>query len=219
MIPTGLGMSTRTTFGDQTDTAHSLIFTLHLAGQDSLKLETGEAFARGDKREQISAHLHVHPSDGRDPEHTNDMRYFAGDEEEPSFINFDVSLPASDYSLLLNNIRGGIMPSSVMVSFRRGNGSPIEYGKFPDNSKIIWRNALQQNRRVDVESVEFQYQLIGDVYSDEDTKPPTAKASIDAAAATIVAKLADLEKAFVKGNGWIVTAIIIACAVLYFARQ
>jgi hypothetical protein len=34
-----------------------------------------------------------------------------------------------------------------------------------------------------------------------------------------VAKLADLEKAFVKGNGLVVTAIIVACAVLYFARH
>src|ERR1700720_1307066 len=44
MIPTGLGMTTRTTFGDPTETAHSLTFTLHPAGQDSLKLETGEVF-------------------------------------------------------------------------------------------------------------------------------------------------------------------------------
>jgi hypothetical protein len=79
MIPTGLGMSARTTFGDQTDTAHLLTFTLHLAGQDSLKLETGEVFqnpafapVRGNKRNAISAHLNVRPaSDERDPSHTN----------------------------------------------------------------------------------------------------------------------------------------------------
>ena len=84
---------------------------------------------------------------------------------------------------------------------------------------------MQENRRGDVESIEFQYELIGDVYSDNsiysdaDKKPPTAKASIDAASDAIVSKLADLEKAFVKGVGVIVTAIIIACAVLYFARH
>jgi hypothetical protein len=43
--------------------------------------------------------------------------------------------------------------------------------------------------------------------------------SIDAASVAIMAKLADLEKALVKGSGFIVTAIIIACAVLYFARH
>ena len=43
--------------------------------------------------------------------------------------------------------------------------------------------------------------------------------SIDAASVAIMAKLADLEKAFVKGSFLIVTAIIIACAVLYFARH
>jgi hypothetical protein len=50
-------------------------------------------------------------------------------------------------------------------------------------------------------------------------KPLTAKASIDATSVAIVAKLADLEKAFVKGSNVIVTVIIIACAVLYFARH
>jgi hypothetical protein len=85
---------------------------------------------------------------------------------------------------------------------------------------MIWRNAMEQNRRVDVESIEFHYRLIGaDDHDDKDTKPPTAKASIDAASVAIVAKLVDLEKAFVKGNGLIVTVIIIACAVLYFARH
>jgi hypothetical protein len=234
MIPTGLGMSTRTTFGDQIETAHSLTFTLRLAGQDSLKLETGEVFenpryasVRGNQQKEISAHLNVRPaSDERDPSHTNNMRYFAGSKGEdysPPFIHFEVSAPASDYSLLLNNIRGGIMPSGVTVGLRhnlRDKGAPLEYDFAPDGSMMIWRNAVQQNRHVDVESIEFHYRLIGaDDNDDEDTKPPTAKASIDAASVAIVAKLAELEKAFVKGNGLIVTVIIIACAVLYFGRH
>jgi hypothetical protein len=235
MIPTGLGMTTRTTLGDQTDTAHSLTFILHLAGQDSLKLETGEVFqnpayatVRGNKRNEIAAHLSVRPaSDERDPSHTNNMRCFeavTGDDYgSPPSINFEVSTPASDYSLLLNNIRGGITPSLVTVGLRhnlRDKGSPLTYDFAPDGSMMIWRNAVEQNRRVDVESIEFHYQLLGAGYhDDEDAKPPTAKASIDAASVAIVAKLADLERAFVKGNGLIVTAIIIACAVLYFARH
>ena len=155
------------------------------------------------------------------------MRYLeavTGDDYgSPPSIHFEVSTPASDYSLLLNNIRGGMTPSSVTVELRYNlydKGSPLKYGHAPDGSEIIWQNALEQNRRVDVESIEFQYRLIGDADAgdddDEGTKPPTAKASIDAASDAIVAKLADLEKAFVKGNGLIVTAIIIACAVVYF---
>ena len=236
MIPTGLGMSTRTTFGDdQTETAHTLHFTLQLVGQDSLKLETGEVFqnpryasVRGNKQNEIAAHLNVRPaSDQRDPSHTNSMQYHAGvkgdDYGSAPFIHFDVSTPASDYSLLLNNIRGGIMPSAVTVGLRHNlhdKGSPLKYDFAPDGSMMIWRNAVQQNRRVDIESVEFHYRLLGaDDHDDEDAKPPTAKASIDAASVAIVAKLVDLEKAFVKGNGLIVTAIIVACAVLYFARH
>jgi hypothetical protein len=235
MIPTGLGMTTRTTLGDQATTAHSLSFTLHLAGQDSLKLETGEVFqnpayasVRGNKQNEIAAHLSVSPaSDDRDPSHTNNMRYFeavTGDDYgSPPSIHFEVSTPASDYSLLLNNIRGGITPSLVTVGLRfdlRDKGSPLKYDYAPDGSMMIWRNAIEQNRRVDVESIEFHYRLIGtDDHDDGDTKPPTAKASIDAASVAIVAKLAELEKAFVKGNGLIVTAIIIACAVLYFGRH
>ncbi len=236
MIPTGLGMSTRTTFGDdQTETAHTLTFTLHLAGQDRLKLETGEVFqnpayasVRGNKKE-IFAHLNVRPaSDERDPSHTNNMRYFeavTGDDYgSPPSIHFEVSAPASDYSLLLNNIRGGILPSLVTVGLRHNlhdKGSPVKYDYAPDGSMMIWDNAAQQNRRVDVESIELHYRLIGDADDDdgEGANPPTAKASIDAASIAIVAKLAELEKAFVKGNGLIVTVVIIACAVLFFARH
>lgn len=230
MIPTGLGMTTRTTFGDQTETAHSLTFTLHLAGQDRLKLETGEVFqnpayasVRGNKQNEISAHLNIRPaSDEHD--HTNKMSYFEGrtgdDYHRPPVIHFDVSTPASDYSLLLNNIRGGITPSSVTVGLRFDLHDKGSHDYAPDGSMMIWRNAMRQNRRVDVESIEFHYRLIGaEDHDDEDTKPPTAKASIDAASVAIVAKLADLEKAFVRGNGLIVTVIIIACAVLYFARH
>src|SRR5579872_3119035 len=86
MIPAGLGMSTRTTFGDQTDTAHSLNFTLHLAGQDRLTLETGEVFqnpgyasVRGNKRNEISATLNVRPAPD---ERQNKMRYFEARSEE-----------------------------------------------------------------------------------------------------------------------------------------
>jgi hypothetical protein len=238
MIPTGLGMTTRTMFGDQTTTAHSLSFTLHLAAQDRLTLETGEVFqnpayalVRGNKQNEISAYLNVRPaSEGHDSSHTNYMRYFeavTGDDYgSPPSIHFDVSTPASDYSLLLNNIRGGITPSSVTVELRHDlfdNGSPLKYDYAPDGSMMIWRNATEQNRRVVVESIEFRYRLIGDTGDDDDesTKPPPAKASIDAATA---AKLAELEKAIVKGNGVkgngvIVMAIIFACAVLYFVRH
>ena len=233
MIPTDLGMTTRTTFGDQTETAHSLTFTLRLAGQDRLKLETGEVFqnpayasVRGKKQNEISAHLNIRPaSDERDPSHTNKMSYVErvtdDDYGSPPSIHFDVSTPASDYSLLLNNIRGGITPSSVTVGLRLDlydEGSPLKYDHAPDGSMMIWHNAMQQNRHVDVESIEFHYRLIGaDDQDDEDAKPPTVKASIDAASVAIVAKLADLEKAFVKGSSLIVMAIIIACAVLYIA--
>jgi hypothetical protein len=233
MIPTGLGMTARTTFGDHTETAHSLNFRLHLAGQDSLKLETGEVFenpryasVRGNEQKEIFANLIVRPaSDERDTSH---MRYFEGSKEgdddySPPLIHFDVFTPPSDYNLLLNNVRGGMMPSAVTVGLRHDiydKGSPLKYDYAPDGSMMIWHNAIGQNRLVDVESIEFHYRLIGaDDHDDEDTKPPTAKASIDAASVAIVAKLADLEKAFVKSNGMIVTAIIVACAVLYFARH
>lgn len=234
MIPTGLGMTTRTTFGDQTETAHSLTFTLHLAGQDSLKLETGEvlqnpryASVRGNQQKQLSAHLNVRPASSERNPSDNEMRYFEAvrgdDYGSPPSIQFNVFTPASDYSLLLNNIRGGITPSSVTVGLRHNlhdKGSPLEYDFAPDGSMMIWRNAMQEKRRIDVESIEFHYRLLGvDDHDDEDAAPPTAKASIDAASVAIVAKLVDLEKAFVKGNGLIVAAIIIACAILYFARH
>jgi hypothetical protein len=233
MIPAALGMTTRTTFGDDQDTtAHSLSFTLQLAGRDALRLDTGEVFqaparavVRKDKPAEISAYLSVRPaSDGRDPSRVNKMTYHEAVEGDdygsPPSIHFHTAIPASDYSMLLNNIRGGIMPSSVTVGLRHDiydKASPLDYGY---GNLMTWHNATEQNRRVDVESVEFYYQILGAGFNDdEDAKPPTAKASIDAASLAIVAKLADLQKAFVKGNGLIVTVIIVACAVLYFARQ
>ena len=232
MIPTGLGMTTRTKFGDHTETAHSLTFTLQLAGQDSLKLETGEVFQNpayasvsGDKQNEISAQLNLRPaSDEHDPSR-NEMRYFeavtGNDHGSASFIHFEVSTPASDYGLLINNIRGGITPSSVTVGLRfelHGQGSPVELDA-PNGSTMIWRNAMPQNRRVAIEDIEFHYRLIGADREGEDANLPMAKASIDAAYVAIVAKLADLEKAFVKGSALIVTVIVIACTVLYFARH
>ena len=49
--------------------------------------------------------------------------------------------------------------------------------------------------------------------------PPKLISGGSGVAATIVSKLADLQAAVVKGGGWIVTAIIIACVVLYYARH
>jgi hypothetical protein len=235
LIPSGLGMSSRTTFGEKAETAHTLHFTLHLAGQDRLTLETGEVLqnpaygaVRGNKQKEIDAQMNVRPaSEGRDLSHTNRMGYFEGvtndDGGAPPSIHFDVTIPASDYSLLLNNIRGGINPVSVTVELRHdlfGKGSPLDYDFAPDGSMMVWRNATQQNRFVAVESIDFQYRLIG---ADHDgavantTKPSTPK--IDATSVAIAATLADLERAFTKTKTLIVTVIIVACAVLYFALR
>ena len=117
----------------------------------------------------------------------------------------------------------GLTPSSVTVGLRysiHDKGSPLAFGYAGDGSEMIWSNAIKDNQRVGIESIEFYNQLIGAGYhDDEDAKPPTVKASIDAASAAIVGKLADLEKAFVKGSSLIMTVIIVACAVLYFARH
>jgi hypothetical protein len=40
-------------------------------------------------------------------------------------------------------------------------GSPLKYDFAPDGSMMIWRNAMQKNRRIDIESIEFQYRLLG----------------------------------------------------------
>jgi hypothetical protein len=99
-------------------------------------------------------------------------------------------------------------------------GSPLKYGHAPDGSEMIWQNVLAQDIPVAIESIAFDYRYIGaDVYDDDEAKPTTTKASLDAASDAIVAKLTDLEKAFTKGHSLIVTAIIIACAFLYFVRH
>ena len=130
LTPIHLSMSSRTTFGEKAGTGHTLYFTVHLAGRNSLKLETGEvlqnpewASVLGDGQNNIDADLSLHPvTEGRDPSHTNVMTYSAAvisdDHHAPSSIHFDVSIPASDYSLLLNNIRGGLMPSLLTVELR-----------------------------------------------------------------------------------------------------
>ena len=235
LIPSDLSMSSRTTFGEKAGTAHTVHFTLHLAGQDRLTLETGEVLqnpaygaVRGNKQKEIDAQMNVRPaSEGRDLSHTNRMGYFEGvtndDGGAPPSIHFDVTIPASDYSLLLNNIRGGINPASVTVELRHdlfGKGSPLDYDYAPDGSRMLWRNATKENRFVAVEGIDFQYRLIGaDDDDDAVAAPATAKASIDAASAAIVGKLADLEKAFEWGRTIIVTVIVVACAVLYFALR
>ena len=223
LIPSALSMSSKTTFGDKAGTSHTLCFTLHLAGQDRLTLETGEVFQNAAyKQNAISAHMNLYPASGKgDPSPFNRMSYskgVSGDDSAPSSINFHVSIPASDYSLLLDNIRGGINPAWVMVELRLDyNGTELPLYYAPDGSKV-WRNA--KNWFVDVDSIVFQYRLIG---ADDDdvavAAPPTAKASIDASSVAIAATLADLERSFTKGRSLIVAVIIVACAVLYFALR
>ena len=77
------------------------------------------------------------------------MTYFAAvtsdEHHAPSSIHFDVSIPASDYSLLLNNIRGGLMPSLLTVDLRHSiydKGSPVDY----DDDQTA-RDALAQRQK------------------------------------------------------------------------
>jgi hypothetical protein len=80
------------------------------------------------------------------------MRYFEAvkrdDYGSPPSIHFEVSIPASDYSLLLNNVRGGLLPTSVTVGLLHhlhDKASPLAYDWAPDGSMMIWRNALQKH--------------------------------------------------------------------------
>ncbi|HVR58009.1 MAG TPA: hypothetical protein VMT72_14430 [Pseudolabrys sp.] len=229
LIPSYLSMSSRTTFGEKAGTAHTLHFTVHLVGQ-RLALETGEIFQnpeyasiRGYEQTAIDANLSLHlVSDGRDLSRTNVMTYVEGvtndDHHAPPSIHFDVSIPASDHSLLLNNIRGGITPSSVRVELRHelyGKGSPVDY----EGGEMHWRNA--KNRRVALESINIDYRVIG-ADDGDGAVANTAKSStpkIDAASVAIAATMADLERAFTKTKTLIVTVIIVASAVLYFALR
>jgi hypothetical protein len=111
------------------------------------------------------------------------MRYHEGvkgdDYGSPPFIQFDLRIPATDYGGLLNNLRGGIMPSLVSVGLHwelyNNKASALTFGHAPDGSEIIWRNNAKQNRAVAVESIEFYYRLLGT--SDYDGGP--ARKAID----------------------------------------
>jgi hypothetical protein len=230
LIPSHLSMSSRITFGEKAGTAHRLYFTVHLTGRNSLKLETGEVLQNptyaariGDEQNNIDASLSLHPvTEARDPSNTNVMSYHAAvstdEHHAPSSIHFDVSIPASDYSLLLNNIRGGINPASITVELRHSiwdKGSPVDYAD--DGSGMLWRNT--KNRHVALDGITIDYQLIGAEHDGAVAAPPRAKASIDATSVAIATTLASLEKAFATSRSLIVTGIIVACAVLYFALR
>ena len=77
LIPSALSMSSQTTFGDKAGTANTLCFTLHLAGQDRLALETGEVFQNAAyKQNAISARMNLYPASGEgDPSPFNRMSY------------------------------------------------------------------------------------------------------------------------------------------------
>ena len=99
-------------------------------------------------------------------------------------------------------------------------GSPVGFDWAPDGSMMIWRNADREAQRVDIESVEFHYRVFGPQHNDDAGHLPwTAKGSVDAASVAIVAKLADFEKVWVKGNRLIVTVIIVGFAILFFGRH
>ena len=216
MIPTGLVMSARTTLGDKAGRRMRCTSRFILQGRTPSRWKRARPFEIRMGRDQAEHDL-------RKPERpscTRRARYVRPQQNEllrgrgKRRLSF-----AAFHPLRRIHTCERLQPAAQQHSWRDtsfdghggiavrlyGESAPLKYGHAGDGSEKIWRNAAKEHQRVDIECVEFNYRLFGaddrDDFDDVVASPPTAKASIDAASDAIVAKLTDLQTAFVKGAG------------------
>ena len=159
--------------------------------RNHLDLDTGETFqdynyARMHKKEDclIGASLTVRPLVAEEHYRYNAMRYSAGFNDDfssqPASIFFDVFIEPTAFRELANNIRSGVIPKTITIDlhdersfFTKRDGPdaekkpPLEFGWEPDGSGLIWHNKEEDARKIQVESVRFDYAVLNPRYDSE----------------------------------------------------
>jgi hypothetical protein len=158
--------------------------------RDHLDLDTGEVFqdysyARIHKKEQklIRARITIRTVADEVPDQKNAMCYtgeFGGDDfHHPATIFFDVFLAPMVFRELADNTKNGLLPETITFELMNDpsfifkssenpdNKRAFEYGWEPDGSGVIWHNKENENRRIPIDSVRFDYAVAKPRYDEQ----------------------------------------------------
>jgi hypothetical protein len=147
--------------------------------RDHLDLDTGEVFqdyiyAKLHKKEKnlIGASMMIRPILDQSYYQYNTMQYFSeqtGDDfYNPASIHFTMFIEPTAFRELADKIRSGLYPETITIELADSarisadpkQKPPIEFGWEPDGSGKIWHNTEQENRKIAIESVRFDYALV-----------------------------------------------------------
>jgi hypothetical protein len=157
--------------------------------RDHLDLDTGEMFqdygyARIRKNEQklIQARLTIRAIPDGAHEQQNTMLYMgeiSGDDfYHASTIFFDVYVAPATFRELADHTRNGLLPETVTFEllrdrpFFRSSDEPekkyaLEFGWEPDGSGMIWHNKEDENKRIPIDSIRFDYAVVKPRYDEQ----------------------------------------------------
>jgi hypothetical protein len=150
---------------------------------DHIDLATGEILrnptyhrVHGTSAKGISAEVTIFKAKAEGVSRLGRMQYLRGissaeqDDLDPS-IYFAVELPAEAFADLAENLRHGIIPTSMTVEFLadiHDMNASIKYGWEPDGSGMIWNNQTEEGKQIPIRRVDFHYELLGE--PDEDAE-------------------------------------------------
>jgi hypothetical protein len=201
-----------------------------------IDLDTGEVFqdynyarVRGNEKKLIYASMTVRPCLGETDYQYNTMSYFdeqTGDDfHSPALIHVETFMEPTAFRQLVDNIRGGLLPSVVLIElpFRvLREKSPMEYSWEPDGSAVVWHNKEEQDRRIAVESVRFDY-AVGKPHYDEKQMGPLP-IQVDAPTERLSEQIAPIQASLnemLKYLRWTtmgIVALAIMVAILFLKR-
>lgn len=157
-------------------------FSVHLDDGDHIDLETGEVFGGRFRKNDISASLTVGQAKTDEYYNANRMSYseaIVSDDpmvSKPSEIYFTVFVPPDDFQELVNNVRNGLLPSTIRVELHYemfDESSPMKYGWEPDGSGMKWRNRDKNNRHIQIQGISFDYDVLKPVDDEPGDVPKT----------------------------------------------
>ena len=141
---------------------------------DRLELETGEVFGRSyrdSEKIRIPMSMGVYPrsDESSDERQISKIWYWESRQATYEFgdsapaLNVTQYLKPQDFEDLLSNLKNGLIPSTITIyiGFKPfEEQGPISYGNAPDGSELIWKNKDKENQSVELENIEFAYQLL-----------------------------------------------------------
>jgi hypothetical protein len=239
----GMSLEARNPTKDHPDTMReNLSFGLLPGdGRDHLDLDTGEVFqdynyARLHKNEKklIGASISIRPllddSYYKDNVMSYISKYNSDVTSHPSQIHFMAFIDPTAFRELADNIKRGLFPETITIGFedrtqyftivdqdgtrQKQPKQALEFGWEPDGSGMIWHNTEQENRKVPITSVRFEYAVFKALYDEKQTHRMLPM-RVDAPAYGMIEQTARIQTSLAKMSKYLerIAAILVGLAV------